>query len=180
VSADQQGQAVAGGDALDDTTRERLGSLLQRAELASMYQRAARARQLGMPQVELTALEHLVALGGLTPGALGHRLGLTSGGVTALAGRLIGAGLVERSPHPSDRRMRVLTATDAGRERLAEFLEPVLAPASRLVAWLSTPQAALIDRFLDSLVLLAEREAAATPGPPAERSGDSYTPALLM
>ena len=95
----------------ESSPQERLRLLLHRVELAGQYQRAARARQVGAHQVELAALEHLVVLGGLTPGELGHRLGLTSGGVTALAGRLIDAGHVARLPHPHDRRMRVLSAT---------------------------------------------------------------------
>jgi DNA-binding MarR family transcriptional regulator len=160
-------------------THERLRLLLHRAELAGQYQRAARARQRGSPQVELAALEHLVVLGGLTPGELGHRLGLTSGGVTALAGRLIQAGHVVRRPHPRDRRMRILTATDQGKAHVAEFLAPVLAPTDRALGWIAGSDAEL-ERFLDALVLLKERAAAATPGPPVEGSGDDYTPALLM
>jgi DNA-binding MarR family transcriptional regulator len=157
-----------------------LRDLLRRVELAGQYQRAARARQTGEHQVELAALEHLSALGGLTPGELGHRLGLTSGGVTALAGRLIDAGHVARAPHPSDRRMKILTTTPEGDAHLAQHIEPVLAPASRLFAWLSDGDAALLARFLDSLAALKEHAAAATPGPEPERAGEPYSPALLM
>jgi DNA-binding MarR family transcriptional regulator len=158
----------------------RLRDLLRRVELAGQYQRAARARQTGEHQVELAALEHLSALGGLTPGELGHRLGLTSGGVTALAGRLIEAGFVARGPHPNDRRMKVLTTTAAGDAHLAQQIEPVLAPADRLFAWLSDGEAALLARFLDSLAALKEHAAAATPGPEPERTSEPYSPALLM
>jgi DNA-binding MarR family transcriptional regulator len=159
---------------------ERLRRLLHRVELAGQYQRAARARQLGLHQVEVAALEHLVVLGGLTPGELGHRLGLTSGGVTALAGRLIEAGHVTRSPHPSDRRMRVLTATEEGERHLAECLEPVLAPVDRSLRWLSDDDLEVLDRFLDLLVPLKERAAASTPGPTSEPSAEPYRSALLM
>jgi DNA-binding MarR family transcriptional regulator len=131
-------------------------------------------------QVELAALEHLSVAGGLTPGELGHRLGLTSGGVTALAGRLIEGGYVARAPHESDRRMRILTATPAGNAHLAEYLEPVLAPANRLFAWLSDDESELLERFLDSLAALKDHAAAATPGPEPERSSEPYSPALLM
>jgi DNA-binding MarR family transcriptional regulator len=157
----------------------RLGQLLHRLELAGQHQRAARARQTSVHAVELAALEHLAA-GGLTPGELGHRLGLTSGGVTALAGRLIDAGHVERAPHPHDRRSRVLTTTPAGDAHLADFLEPVLAPAQRLLDWLSPEEAQLIERFVGSLVALKQHAAAATPGPAPERSSEPYSPALLM
>jgi DNA-binding MarR family transcriptional regulator len=159
---------------------ERLRQLLHRVELAGQYQRAARARQAGVHQVELAALEHLSVMGGLTPGELGHRLGLTSGGVTALAGRLIAAGHVERAQHPSDRRMRILTSTPAGEAHLAAQIEPVLAPANRLLAWLSEEDSELIARFLDSLAALKDHAAAATPGPEPERSSEPYSPALLM
>jgi DNA-binding MarR family transcriptional regulator len=159
---------------------DRLRDLLRRVELAGQYQRAARARQTGVHQVELAALEHLSVMGGLTPGELGHRLGLTSGGVTALAGRLIEAGHVERAAHPRDRRMRILTTTPEGDAHLAEHLEPVLAPASRLLEWLSEDDARLLERFLDSLVALKDHAAAATPGPEPERSSEPYSPALLM
>lgn len=159
---------------------DRLRELLRRVELAGQYQRAARARQTGEHQVELAALEHLSALGGLTPGELGHRLGLTSGGVTALGGRLIDAGYVARTAHPRDRRMRILTLTPAGEAHLARQLEPVVTPADRLLAWLTDDDALLLARFLDSLAALKEHAAAATPGPEPERSGEPYSPALLM
>jgi len=158
----------------------RLRALLRRADLAGQYQRAARARQTGVHQVELAALEHLSVMGGLTPGELGHRLGLTSGGVTALAGRLIDAGYVERAPHPHDRRMRILTVTPEGDAHLADYIEPILAPAERVLAWLADDDAELIERFLDSLVALKDHAAAATPGPEPEHSSEPYSPALLM
>lgn len=160
---------------------DRLRHLLHRVELAGQYQRAARARQEGVHQVELAALEHLSVMGGLTPGELGHRLGLTSGGVTALAGRLIDAGYVQRAPHPHDRRMRILTATPEGDAHLAAHIEPVLAPADRVLAWISDDDDVdLLVRFLDSLAALKDHAAAATPGPEPERSAEPYSPALLM
>jgi DNA-binding MarR family transcriptional regulator len=121
-----------------------------------------------------------VVLGGLTPGELGHRLGLTSGGVTALAGRLIDAGHVVRGPHPSDRRMRVLTATEAGRHHVAACTEPVLTPADRALSWLSGEDAETLERFLDLLAPLKERAAAATPGPATEPAAEPYQSAMLM
>jgi len=121
-----------------------------------------------------------VVAGGLTPGELSHRLGLTSGGVTALTGRLIDAGYVERSSHPSDKRMRILTPTEAGADHLREVTEPVTEPADRALSWLSGADVDALERFLDMLCGLKERAAAATPGPAPEGAGDRYTPALLM
>ena len=154
--------------------------LIQRLELAGAYHRAATARRLGVPLIELVALEHLDALGGLTPGELGHRLGLTSGGVTALTGRLIEAGHVTRRRHPDDGRMRVLSVTPAGARRLDEELEPVLDAAEAPLAELSRAETELLARILDRLASHREEVAAATPGPERTYATDGYTRALLM
>jgi DNA-binding MarR family transcriptional regulator len=157
-----------------------VAAALRRVELAGSYHRAARARRIGVPQIELTALEHLDALGGLTPGALGHRLGLTSGGVTALTGRLIDAGYVTSQRHPEDGRMRVLTVTPAGAERLCEHMEPVLKPVDETLGELSGTEAELLARLLDELATRREAAAAATPGPERIYPTDGYSRALLM
>jgi DNA-binding MarR family transcriptional regulator len=158
----------------------RLWGALQRVELAGAYQRAARARRDGTPQVELAALEHLVLRGGLTPGELGHRLGLTSGGVTALTGRLIDAGYVRRERHPSDGRMRVLGATEAGADFLQAHVEPVLDVAEAALSGLSEEDAALVADVLELVASAKDADAAATPGPEREYESDGFSRALLM
>jgi DNA-binding MarR family transcriptional regulator len=159
---------------------EPIAQALLRLERAGSYHRAARARRIGLPQIELTALEHLDALGGLTPGALGHRLGLTSGGVTALTGRLIDAGYVTRERHPGDGRMRMLALTPAGAERLREYMEPVLEPVDEALEELAGPDADALASLLDELAARREEVAAATPGPERVYPTDGYTRALLM
>jgi DNA-binding MarR family transcriptional regulator len=159
---------------------EPIAQALYRFELAGSYHRAARARQIGVPQIELTALEHIEALGGLTPGALGHRLGLTSGGVTALTGRLIEAGYVTRERHPADGRMRLLTVTPAGSEHLREYIEPVHEPVDDGLAELSDADARLLAGVLDELASRREAAAAATPEPERVYLTDGYSRALLM
>jgi DNA-binding MarR family transcriptional regulator len=153
---------------------------LHRVEVAGAYHRAARARRLAVPQIELAALEQLDALGGLTPGALGHRLGLTSGGVTALTGRLIDAGLVTRRRHPDDGRMRVLAVTPEGAELLREHMDPVQEPVEEVLGRLCGPDAELLARLLDELATRREAAAAATPGPERVYPTDGYSRALLM
>jgi DNA-binding MarR family transcriptional regulator len=159
---------------------EPITQALGRLELAGAYHRAARARRIGVPQIELSALEHLDALGGLTPGELGHRLGLTSGGVTALTGRLTEAGYVTRERHPDDGRMRLLTLTPAGTRLLHEHMDPVLEPVDEALGRLSDAEAELLTRVLDELAARRETAAAATPGPERVYPADGYSRALLM
>jgi len=159
---------------------EPIAQALEQVELAGAYHRAARARRIGVPQVELSALEHLDALGGLTPGALGHRLGLTSGGVTALTGRLIDAGYVTREHHPEDGRMRVLAVTPAGAELLREYMGPVLEPVHETLGELTPAEAELLAHILRELAARREEAAAATPPPERVYPTDGYSRALLM
>jgi DNA-binding MarR family transcriptional regulator len=130
--------------------------------------------------VELAALEHLVVRGGLTPGELGHRLGLTSGGVTALTGRLIDAGYVRRERHPSDGRMRVLGATEAGAEFLNAHVEPLLDLAEAALSGLAEEDASLLADMLELVASAKDADAAATPGPEREYESDGFSRALLM
>jgi DNA-binding MarR family transcriptional regulator len=159
---------------------EPITQALERYEQAGAYHRAARARQVGVPQIELAALEHLDAIGGLTPGELGHRLGLTSGGVTALTGRLIEAGYVARDLHPGDGRTRLLTITLEGSERLHEHMAPVKEPVDEGLAGVPADEAEVVVRVLSALAELREEAAAATPGPERIYPADGYTRALLM
>src|SRR5271157_2122324 len=85
---------------------------LQRFGLARDRMRAALARQAGISETDLDALEHLEADGPLTQRALGERLSITSGAVTMLIDRLEAAGWVRRGPHPTDRRYVLLELTD--------------------------------------------------------------------
>lgn len=58
------------------------------------------------------------------------------------------AGMVERRPHPSDRRSQQVFLTDAGRARLAEALPTVQAVEARLSAGFSTEEMAVVNAWL--------------------------------
>ena len=72
----------------------------------------------------------------LSPGALAGSMMLSSGGTTARLDRLERAGLVERSPSPSDRRSVLVRLTDAGREIVDGAVAAGLAEQRRLLAHL--------------------------------------------
>lgn len=142
---------------------DEIALLLYRVELAGSWHRAARAELMRVDEREVAALEHLVGADGLTPTELGHRLGLSSGGVSVLLDRLARAGHIERTAHPDDKRKRILRVTAAGSEWLRAYVEPVTAPLERAAAWLSEDDRAVLRRFLDHVVALREMEASRTP-----------------
>ena len=65
---------------------------LNRKALADARHLAALARQLGLTETEVLAVQHLARAGELTPGQLGTQLHLSSGGTTAVVHRLKRAG----------------------------------------------------------------------------------------
>ncbi|MFI5916094.1 MarR family winged helix-turn-helix transcriptional regulator [Dactylosporangium sp. NPDC051541] len=58
------------------------------------------------------------------------------------------AGLVERRPHPSDRRSQQIFLTDAGRARLNEAVPAVQAVEARLSSGFSTEDLAIVNAWL--------------------------------
>jgi MarR family 2-MHQ and catechol resistance regulon transcriptional repressor len=65
-------------------------------------------------------LEALLHKGALTVKQLGEKVLLTSGSMTAAVDRLEKRGLVTRSDDAKDRRARIISLTDAGRELISE------------------------------------------------------------
>ncbi|MFC9972405.1 MarR family transcriptional regulator [Spirillospora sp. NPDC127200] len=90
----------------------------------------AGAEAVGLQSTEWYALSQISMAGGLAPGELAARCGLTTGATTRLIDRLERAGYVRRTPDPSDRRkVTVEPVADAFAE-----IERAVAPARRRIA----------------------------------------------
>ena len=91
----------------------------------------------------------------LTPTDLYNSLLISSGAITNRIDRLEDDGLVQRSPHASDRRSTQVGLTDLGRRRLDETLEDHLENEHKLIASLSAEEcerlASLLRRWLKAL-----------------------------
>jgi DNA-binding MarR family transcriptional regulator len=136
--------------------------------LASNRHRAAVGRRLGMAPNELATLGLLAEHGALTPGAIGSRLVLTSGGVTALLHRLERDGHVHRTPHPGDGRSSLVRADPAAVERVARLSAPLVVLLDAEIAALSEPHRQVVTRFLTRVVAATEQQAAALLRPVAD------------
>jgi DNA-binding MarR family transcriptional regulator len=60
---------------------------------------------------------------GMTLGELSRRMMVSNGNITGLVERLAELGLVDRVPHPVDRRAAVVRLTEAGRQSFAAMAE---------------------------------------------------------
>ncbi|MEV6851189.1 MarR family transcriptional regulator [Actinoplanes sp. NPDC051411] len=95
----------------------------------------------------------------LSPGALAASMMLSTGGTTARLDRLEKAGMVERSPSPSDRRGVLVRLTPHGFDVVDQAVSAGLAEQERLLAHLPAEK----RRQLDDLL----REALHQPADPA-------------
>ena len=111
----------------------------------------AALRDLGLnfARYEVLVLLHFSRRGSLPMGKMGERLMIHPTSVTNLVDRLEEAGLVHRTPHPSDRRTTLAEITAAGR-RLVER-------ATRRVAEVQLGMEGLDERELDQLSALLRK-----------------------
>jgi DNA-binding MarR family transcriptional regulator len=88
----------------------------------------------------------------LSPSALTSSLMLTSGGITGRVDRLEKAGLVQRSPDPTDRRGQLVGLTDRGRELIDEAVPAGLASQQEYLSKLSPAKRRQLDGLLRELL----------------------------
>lgn len=113
--------------------------------------RQAAAEELGVDSSGLLALIHLVERE-LTPTELASALGLTSASVTALVDRLSDAGLVERHPHPEDRRSLLVALTPDGRKSVGAIAQELIDAADRALSAVGVRHHSAVVRFLRAAV----------------------------
>lgn len=93
----------------------------------------------------------------LSPGRLLRETLVTSGTMTNRVDRLVGRGLVRRSPAPTDRRGVLVGLTDAGREVVDGALESLLKHESELLDGLDRKQREQLSGLLRALLLRFEQ-----------------------
>lgn len=105
----------------------------------------------GLSYPRLRLLDALHDRGPSKMSELATGLGLSPRNMTALVDALEQAGLVERRPHPSDRRATLVTLTAVGEGAAERLVDPTLTALGRLFADLSDDDE---QRLVDLLVRL--------------------------
>jgi DNA-binding MarR family transcriptional regulator len=88
---------------------------------------------------------------GLTPGEIARRLELATPTVTRAATRMEAAGLLRRSPHPTDARLVRLVLTDRGRELEGVIAEEMKRLSEKALRGLSPEEQAQLLRSLHTI-----------------------------
>ena len=93
-----------------------LGRLLSAAARAIERDWDERLRAIGLPHAALIAIDILVRTGPTGADTLAWTARVQPQTMSRTLERMERDGLVERSPHPDDRRRRIVTVTEHGRE----------------------------------------------------------------
>lgn len=93
-----------------------LGRLLSAAARAVERDWDERLREIGLPHAALIAIDILIRTGPTGADTLARTARVQPQTMSRTLERMERDGLVERSPHPEDRRRRIVTVTDHGRQ----------------------------------------------------------------
>jgi DNA-binding MarR family transcriptional regulator len=121
--------------------------------------RAERIAQDLQPELSDTQLAALAALernAAMTPSALAEYEKVQPPSITRVIGALEERGLIQRMPHPSDRRQVVLAVTDQGRELVAQIRRLREAWLARRLRELSSDERATLTQALPILEKLSQ------------------------
>jgi DNA-binding MarR family transcriptional regulator len=99
----------------------------------------------------LLACEKAEFSDGLLPSQLSHFQGISPNTVSALLDGLQEQGLIQRARHPTDHRKRIVTITDAGRQRLAHIGAAYKTFAETTITGLSPDERQALTDLLDKL-----------------------------
>jgi DNA-binding MarR family transcriptional regulator len=135
---------------LDTGAMAVFGRIFRLARIAGdRVEKAYAAYGIGRPEFDVLAtLRRAGEPYQLSPGALAASMMLSTGGTTARLDRLEKAGLIERSPSPSDRRGVLVRLTTHGFEVVDQAVGAGLAEQQRLLAHLSAEQRRQLDDLL--------------------------------
>ncbi|MFJ4076799.1 MarR family winged helix-turn-helix transcriptional regulator [Curtobacterium sp. NPDC089991] len=101
---------------MDDTTEQwPLGRLLSAAARSVERDWDERLRAIGLPHAALIAVDILIRTGPTGADTIARTARVQPQTMSRTLERMERDGLVERTPHPADRRRRLVTVTDHGR-----------------------------------------------------------------
>jgi len=140
---------------LDMLPMEVLGRLNEASQLVVRERQTPLFARYGLQHGEFDALATLRRSGapeGLTPTALFEAAMMSSGGMTARIDRLEKAGLVERRPHPTDRRATLVRLTDKGFDLIESIMPSHEETARDILTPLSINEQKALNALLARLI----------------------------
>ncbi|MBF6331761.1 MarR family winged helix-turn-helix transcriptional regulator [Nocardia transvalensis] len=132
--------------ALARDLEQALGQLLLRRNRSALYDAVLDSAPTGVDRQTYPVLSGLARLGPQSAARLADEVGIDRSGASRYADRLEAAGLIERSPDPSDGRATLLALTPKGRAAVTGLRDALTRHlADRIADWPDWQAQALID-----------------------------------
>lgn len=135
-----------------DRAPSTLAFLLSQVGIHASKQFAERIAAVGLQPPLFRVLNLVDAAEGQSQQAIGQAVDVPASRMVALVDELEREGLVERRPHPSDRRIRALYLTDEGRDLLARGRKIAKQHEADLTRGMSAADRRLLTQLLQQLV----------------------------
>ena len=135
-----------------------LGRLNEAAQLMNRAYLTPAYAEIGLKLGEFDVLATLVRSGPpykLTPTELYRSTMMSSGGMTARIDKLEKAGLVERYPHPDDRRALTVCVTEKGVQLIRSMIPDYVETQGKAVAGLTEDEQSQLAALLEKLIRTA-------------------------
>jgi DNA-binding MarR family transcriptional regulator len=113
---------------------------------------------LGVNVTDMKCLDILTLRGSASPSELAEHTGLSTGATTALIDRLEKAALVERRPHPRDRRGTIVVPSKAATRQLPAMFQSLAQAMEGLVLSYSEKELAVLADFFAKVGVLWKEE----------------------
>ncbi len=147
---------------ISTASRSVLGAI-HRYEASDLHLRRRLAARLGINASDLLALRHIrrhqVDGEPVRVSDLQRWLTIYNASASVVTRRLIDAGLLEKSPGPTDRRERVLLLTEEGRVRLDDAVGDAPQALDALLDTMTTAESQRIVELLGEVALVLDRTA---------------------
>ncbi len=160
-------------DGVDASELQVLEAVRRHRDAEAAMRRRARD-DMDMGDTDLAALRWLIreelAERPATSAGLARSLGISTAATVKVVVRLVTGGYVERSPHPTDRRVLLLRTLPGAHDRIHRTLGRMHEQMLRLAAGMTETERTAVIAFLDALTEIIDgtvgRGRAAEPAPP--------------
>jgi DNA-binding MarR family transcriptional regulator len=147
------GEQIPGTAGMHRALAKHTSFLLSRMGMVAMKQFSIRLEELGLNTRMWGALNVLDAEGAITQHMLGKCTGIDPSSMVSTIDELEEQGLVERRPHPTDRRAYAIHITERGLTVLAEGRKVAAGAEQELLAPLDPSERELLHALLLRLVV---------------------------
>jgi len=113
---------------------------------------------LGVNVTDMKCLDIMTLRGSASPSELAEHTGLSTGATTAMLDRLERAKLIERRPHPTDRRSTLVVLSKEATRKLPAMFESLAKAMEKLVSGYSEKELKVLADFFAKVGVLWKEE----------------------